>query len=136
LARREHSGVELRRKLRGKGYDPERVEDAVEALDAEGLLSDRRFTEEFIRGRFNRGSGPRKIEAELGQRGVGDALVEELLDARDAEWKRLARDVRRRRFGDEIPKDFKERARQKRFLQGRGFTHEQIRAALGDDEEY
>ena len=140
LARREHSVIELIRKLRAKGYPEGLVHDAVEALDEENLVSDQRFTESFIHGRVNRGSGPMKIGAELHRKGVGDEVVGELLDARDAQWKALAREARRKRFGDPVPKEYKERARQMRFLQGRGFTHEQIRAALDgdgrDDDEY
>ena len=135
LARREHAAVELTRKLRAKGWPEALVEAAVEGLVEERLVSDERFTEAFIHGRVGRGSGPLKIEAELGQKGVGDAVVAELLDRRDAEWRRLAREVRAKRFGAEIPRDFKERAKQMRFLQGRGFTHDQIRAALGDDDD-
>jgi len=40
--------------------------------------------------------------------------------------------VRSKRFGDAMPEDFKERARQARFLQYRGFTSEQIREVLND----
>jgi len=136
LARREHSVIELIRKLRAKGWPEGLVHDAVEALDGENLVSDERFTEAFIHGRFSRGSGPMRIEAELHRKGVGDGVVEGLLDARDAQWRELAREVRRKRFGDPPPTEYRERARQMRFLQGRGFTHEQIRSALGDDEEY
>ncbi|GAB6043151.1 regulatory protein RecX [Endothiovibrio diazotrophicus] len=135
LARREHSVIELVRKLRAKGYPENLVHDAVEALDEEGLVSDHRFTESFIHGRFSRGSGPAKIGAELARKGVGDEVVGELLDARDAQWNELAREVRRKRFGDPPPKEYRERARQMRFLQGRGFTAEQIRAALEDEED-
>jgi regulatory protein len=42
--------------------------------------------------------------------------------------------VRRKRFGDEPPQDYKERARQSRFLQYRGFTSDQIRQVLDGDE--
>ena len=38
-------------------------------------------------------------------------------------------------FGDEPPAEWKERARQARFLQYRGFSADQVRAALGHDIE-
>jgi regulatory protein len=37
-----------------------------------------------------------------------------------------------RRFGEDVPAEWKERARQARFLEYRGFTGDQIREALGD----
>jgi regulatory protein len=51
------------------------------------------------------------------------------------DWAATARELRRRRFGVSPPGDYPERARQARFLQYRGFTAEQIRAALGPGED-
>ena len=135
LARREHSVRELRDKLSSKlAGDADAIEAVLEALVAEGLLSDRRFAEDFIRAHRERGQGPLRITAELRQRGVADALVDELLDIGDAAWQAVARGARRKRFGDALPAAFAERARQARFLRGRGFTEEQVRRALGDDD--
>jgi regulatory protein len=47
----------------------------------------------------------------------------------------VAREARRKRFGSAGPADFRERARQGRFLQYRGFSSEQIRAALGPGDD-
>ena len=43
-----------------------------------------------------------------------------------------ARQTRERKFGAELPRDFKEKARQMRFLQYRGFEQDQITAAVGE----
>jgi regulatory protein len=102
-------------------------------LVAEGLLSDQRFSEGFIHSRRERGQGPLRIEAELRQRGVDAECIAGLLDVRDAGWRALAAETRRRRFGDPIPREFSERARQARFLRARGFTEDQVRSALRDD---
>lgn len=110
----------------------------IDALTGEGLLSDRRFTETFVRSRLNRGQGPLRIEADLRQRGVDAELIERyLVGAGDeaSDWGETARAARRKRFGDEVPEDFSERARQARFLRSRGFTERQIRDAFADDEE-
>ncbi len=45
----------------------------------------------------------------------------------------LARQVRSRKFGAEPPAAWKERARQARFLQYRGFAGDHIKAAMGAD---
>lgn len=119
LARREHSQQELHRKLCNKGFESGDIKTVLPALVEEGLLSDERFTEAFINSRLQRGSGPVKIANELQQRGIGDELVEAYLDERDAQWTQRAIEVRTKRFGPSLPNDFKERARQMRFLQYR-----------------
>lgn len=132
LARREHSQQELYRKLVNKGFESADIRPALATLSKEGLLSDGRFTEAFINSRLKRGSGPVKIAMELQQRGVSDELVSTFLNERDAQWTESAIAVRTKRFGPSPPDDFKERARQMRFLQYRGFTLQQIQRALGE----
>ena len=134
LARREHSSRELERKLRDKGFAADEVAETLSALRSEGLLSDERFTEAFVHSRLTRGSGPRKIAAELQQRGIEESLVSQFLDERDSRWYEKASEARQKRFGPALPDDYKEKARQMRFLQQRGFSSEQVRFALQDDE--
>ncbi len=133
LARREHSLAELREKLAAREFAPEIIAVTVEKLASEGLVSDERFAEAFVAARIRKGQGPVRIRAELKKRGVGAELVQ--LHVYDAghDWVALARDVRRKKFGDPLPADFKEKARQMRFLEYRGFFSEQIQAAVGDD---
>jgi regulatory protein len=133
LARREHSEQQLTRKLTGRGFDEELVEIAVAELVADGLLSDARFTEAFVNSRFQRGSGPQKIRMELRERGVAAELASLSIEAFEDQWWQRVREVREKKFGAEQPGDFKERSRQMRFLQQRGFTSEQISAAFKDE---
>lgn len=129
LARREHSRLELERKLHARGHASETVAATLDGLERTGLLSTERFCESFVRARVGKGQGPARIERELTERGVESARAADVLsEAQD--WVALAREVRRRKFGDELPQSYKERARQSRFLQYRGFSTEQIRAAL------
>ena len=134
LARREHSAQEMRDKLLVRGFETGEIGPALQALSLEGLLSDERFTEAFVHSRMQRGSGPVKIQAELRQRGVADTLIQRYLDERDAAWLERGNAVRSKKFGNALPADFKERVRQARFLQYRGFTAEQIRRVLRDEE--
>jgi len=76
-----------------------------------------------------------RIRMELRERGVADADIDEALETAAEDWSAIARDARRRRFGAAGPADWPERARQSRFLQYRGFSAEQIRAALGPGED-
>ena len=130
LARREHSRDELLKKLRKSGFDENVSLDAIEKLAKEGLQSDRRFVEAFVQSRIRQGKGPMRIRADLSQRGVRDPVIHEALSEADADWSSLAIDVRRKKFGDGKPSDLKDKARQMRFLQYRGFESDQVRAAI------
>jgi regulatory protein len=135
LARREHGRRELARKLAARGFqDRTVVDDVMAALEAEGLLSDMRFAEQFVWSRVQRGAGPLKIHAELRERGVDEALIEHSIEALVDDWQGLLRAVREKKFGRAIPDDFRERSTQMRFLQQRGFTAEQIGRVFRDDE--
>jgi regulatory protein len=133
LARREHSEQELVRKLTRRGFDADMVETAVADLKADGLQSNSRFAEAFVSSRFQRGSGPQKIVAELRERGIDAGLVSLCVEAFDDQWRLQIRAVREKRFGADLPGDFRERSRQMRFLQQRGFTAEQISGVFKDD---
>jgi len=135
LARREHGRVELRKKLTKFGFDADISDDAIEGLINDGLQSDQRFTEAFIQSRINQGKGPTRIRADLSQRGVSDSVIEDSLHEAEQDWQALARDVRVRKFGTQLPKDFKEKARQMRFLQYRGFEPDHIQSAVSADDE-
>jgi regulatory protein len=75
-----------------------------------------------------------RIEHELRAKGVAaGAIARATVDARATEVAR-ARAAWRRRF-DAPPADALEKARQMRFLRGRGFSFEAIRAVVGAAEE-
>lgn len=134
LSRREHSYHELQhkleRKLKGEGCTSEIVTAVLDRLANEGLQSDERFTESYIRSRAMRGRGQMLIRNELQQREVSEHLITRYLGSQDFDWVQMAAEARKKRFGDLLPEDIIERSRQTRFLQQRGFTHEQIRAVL------
>ncbi|MCY4220364.1 MAG: regulatory protein RecX [Thiotrichales bacterium] len=131
LARREHARGELAAKLAAGGFGPEATERVLDALEAEGLLSEERFTEQFVRSRLDRGQGPRLIREALRQRGIAAAAAKEAVERDDAGWAERASQARSGRFGAAAPADYREWARQARFLERRGFTTEHIRLALG-----
>ncbi|TQV85245.1 regulatory protein RecX [Exilibacterium tricleocarpae] len=133
LARREHARAELLAKLSRRFSDATAVAAAVEQLAAEGLQSDERFCEALVAMRTRKGQGPVRIRLELQERGICANLIDSHLDESDSDWVELAREVYRKRFGAAVAtdtKDPKDRARQMRFLQYRGFTGEQIRRVL------
>lgn len=126
LARREHSAAELQQKLQQAGHETDKIHDALTTLQQNGLQDDQRFAEAYIRSRLLRGYGELRIRQELKQKGVTDDLANLSIQQAEIDWFALAAEVRRKRFGEQCPDDFKDRARQMRFLQYRGFTHDQI----------
>ena len=86
LAVREHATQELRCKLRQRGGEEAVVEAVLERLTADGMLSDVRFTEAYVRSRIGRGQGPIKIRAGLVERGVSRGLAEESMDFDHGFW--------------------------------------------------
>jgi regulatory protein len=135
LARREHARAELERKLAAAGFDAEVAADAVEKLAQEGLQSDRRFVESFVQSRISQGKGPMRIHADLGQRGIAAGLVDEVLEQTGEDWYARAREARVKKFGRSRPAEFRDKARQMRFLQYRGFEPDQVQAAVASFEE-
>ena len=132
LARREHTRKELVHKLTIRDFPEDVIEMVVEHLSEENLQSDDRFTEAFVNMRRKKGQGPVRILNDLQERGVSQILQEDYVDSRDTIWAETITQVRHKKFGGSLPKDFPERAKQMRFLQYRGFTSEQIRHELKD----
>lgn len=133
LARREHSRAELARKLAQAGFAQHAIEALLDEFEEKNWLSDRRFAESYVADHRAR-AGSIKLAFDLRQRGVSDTLIEAVLSKnRDSELER-AREVWEKKFGS-VPTDAAEKARQMRFMQGRGFTSEVIRRATQDWSE-
>ena len=131
LARRDHSRAELLRKLTVRGFAVADAEALLDRLAAQRLQSDARFAESYARMRSARGYGPQRIRAELRERGVAVELVEHGLAAlMETDTLRID-DVWHRKFAGNLPQDYRERARQMRFLQQRGFSPTDIHALFG-----
>jgi len=130
LARREHSETEISRKLRRKGFVIEDIRQVITSLAEENLLSNMRFIENYIHFRRGKGFGPLRIQAELAERGIPEELIDHHLKITDNAWFAEIREVWRKRFKNQMPRDFKTRAQQMRFLYSRGFTSEQIESVF------
>ena len=144
LAQREHSRMELRRKLlwarrQDEVQSGELAGDASAEVDAlldwlaeHRYLSTQRFVESRVHARSAR-YGTRRIAHELGQHGMAlDAATAEQLDASE---RARARAVWHRRFGPVPASDAAARAKQMRFLAGRGFAADVIRSVVRDGHD-
>ena len=132
LARREHLHEELLQKLlkRFGSTSLSDIQQALVALAEEGLQSDTRYIDSYIRQRSGRGYGPERLRQELRQKGVSGEQLQIALDGADVDWWNLARQCRLKKFGPEQPQDFKDRAKQLRYLQYRGFGGDMASAAF------
>lgn len=138
LARREHSRLELRRKLAPHAESPEQLDALLDTLESQGLLSVERFAASVVHRRAGR-FGTARIRQELRQHEMPDELVSEHLAELDRSEYARAREVWERRFG-RPPVDAAERLRQARFLAARGFRGDVVRRVVGgrggDDESF
>ncbi len=130
LASREHSRLELGRKLRARGFTPDQVDVLLTRLCASGTLDESRLVEVYVAERQRKGFGPLRIRAELAEKGLPDALIAPHLSDDAADWLELLAAAHDRRFGADAPADRADFARRGRFLEQRGFPVEMIRRYL------
>lgn len=121
LARREHSRLEMRRKLKTRGFDEADIDAAIRQLCENNLLSDERFSESYINMRRQRGYGPLRIAQELRERGIDDELVAAFVDTHDPVWRELMRRQYIKKYGQTLAGEYIEKVKRARYLQTRGF---------------
>jgi regulatory protein len=132
LARREHSRAELVRKLEHAGFATSDIQPLLDEFETRNWLSDRRFAESYVADHRAR-AGSIKLTYDLRQRGISDSVIEMVLtENRESELAR-ARAIWLKKFST-LPADTTEKAKQIRFLQGRGFAMNTIRRVLNTDE--
>ena len=135
LSHREHSKKELITKLKTRGNTEEEINVAIEQLENMNYLNDERFAEIFVRSRLSKPLGASRIQQELVQKGISSELAKIAIVEANADWFELAKQLKERKFGTAVSTDFKEKAKQSRYLQYRGFDFEQIKYALSAQEE-
>lgn len=133
LSRREHSRLELQRKLARYCEDPDEIARVLDELERGNWQSDLRFAESYVQRTAAR-QGTARIMQTLGQHHLPDEALQDLrVQLHDTEAER-AREVWARKFGH-LPADPREYARQYRFLAARGFGSESIRRLLGGRDQ-
>jgi len=130
LAVREHSVHELRDKLAARFSGAELIQRVLHDLQRRSLLSDERFTEQYVGMRRRKGYGPLRIRAELTDRGIDGELIDAWLDSGPLDWAGQMRELAFQRFGEGAAEDRKDQAKRARFLAYRGFPESLIRRYL------
>lgn len=124
LARREHSRLELARKLSRVAGEGDDIDVVLDELAQKGWLSDARYAEHSVRAKARR-FGPLKVAHELRCKGIGEETIEAAFRAAGVDGSADMQRVWSSRFSEK-PTNERERARQVRFLQGRGFPFEPV----------
>lgn len=128
LSRREHSRLELRRKLQRHSDDVNEIDALLDELQQENWQSDARYAQSLINRRAYK-FGTARVLQELRQNGVADVHIDSVREQlQESEFER-ALDVWERKFGT-APEDRKAYAKQHRFMASRGFSSEQLRRIL------
>lgn len=148
LGKREHSKAELRQKLLDKKCERQAIESLLIEFENEGYQSDERMTSALIKDGITKKHGKIRIYQTLKKHGLStissangvadwidnhseffsDLIInttlaeqEDLNNNYEVDWLTQAVEARIKKYGDSIPTDQKEKARQLRFLQYRGF---------------
>ncbi|MBG6030186.1 regulatory protein RecX [Proteus hauseri] len=136
LSRRDYSTSELQRRIERRIREtekdsptaPECLPQVIESLLESQYLDDNRTVYTFFRSYLNKSYGPLRIRQELRAKGFPGEIIDRILEETDTDWYELCKEVKERKFSTDKPKDFKEKAKQIRYLQYRGFTSEYINA--------
>ena len=134
LSAREHSRIELGRKLSRYAEEGDDVEALLDFLEKNNWLSQERFAESLVHRRAGR-YGNSRVLAELQQHGLKGEELDELKSGLKETEVARAREVWRRKF-NRVPQDAEDRSKQMRFLMARGFSQGAICSAMqGRDED-
>jgi len=134
LSQREHSRAELERKLAVHEDEPGTLAQALDELQARGFIDEGRVVQSVLHQRAAR-LGAARVRQELQAKGIGAPAVAEAVAGLQATEFERARQVWQRRFGGVLPRDAAERARQARFLMGRGFAGAVVARVLRHDPD-
>ena len=151
LSRREYGKAELKQKLLDKEQEAAKIDALLDEFEEKGYQSDYRTTLMLIRENIRKGRGRGRIKQEFHRKKMTmPDNIDELIDMANAEsdefsefiddsadnlvegidWLKLAVTARIKKYGDDIPTEQKDKARQLRFLQYRGFNSDICFAAL------
>ncbi len=133
IARREYSRRELSARLAAHADNPEELEALLDEFERDGWLSEKRLVEALVHTRRSR-YGSARVLHELKGKGVSENGLERARQALAAGELEAARTVWQKKFG-RLPKNLAERAKQARFLAGRGFSAEVVHKLLKGHEE-
>ncbi|MBC9229292.1 regulatory protein RecX [bacterium SPL81] len=133
LTRRDYSQIELITKLNQYAVNPEEVTKLVEELAEQNYQSDQRVAELTLASQIRKGKGLQRIKQTLKAKHLDAELITQELE--EVDWLQQAYQLKIKKFGEEVTKDQKIKAKQIRFLQYRGFDMDVIMKAIARTSE-
>lgn len=128
LSSREHSRLELARKLTPYAQEGDDVDALLDWLESSNFLSAERFSESLVHRRVAR-FGNARILSELQQHGIDDSAVSDIKkELAKSEVTRALR-VLQKKYSHP-PEDAEMRAKYGRFLMQRGFSFSAAQTAI------
>ena len=128
LSRREHSTKEIYQKMSRRVESKDMLNEEINRLISDGLISDERFAESYFQSRRNRGFGPLRIRNELSQRGVNESIFNSIQS--DTDWSAYAFYALEKKINGKKLDDMKAILKLKNFLNYRGFEFQDIDKAF------
>ena len=120
-----------KRQISTHNFDKDLINQELDLLIRDGLLSDERFVEAFIHSRKKNGKGPLKISAELQQRGADESLINKYIEEiENSEWLASAKQVVEKKLGNNQQLDYDNQLKMMKFLNNRGFTIDQVKITI------
>ena len=134
LSQREHSRLELERKLKPFEETPGELAEALDFLQAKDFINEQRVVESVVNRRAAK-LGASRVRQELQAKGLPvEAITQAVQEMRSTELER-AREVWRKKFGAP-PADQAARVKQVRFLVSRGFSPEVVSKVVSNTENF
>jgi|TARA_B100001094_G_C18196276_1_gene811387 regulatory protein len=130
LSRREHSKYEIFNKLKYRVESEEELNKEIHKLTEENLQSDLRFSESFIRSRYNSGFGPVRIKYDLSSRKVLLNIIEKAFEEVSLDWEEKLLKENLKKYGEMPPSNLKELSKRLKFFTQRGFEQDIIRKLI------
>lgn len=137
LSARPRTVWEMRKYLEGEGFDKGEIDEVVEEFKTMHYLDDEEYCRMFARRELGRGRGKALIARKLRELGVGEFVVDDVLDEEefDLDEKSLAMEEAQRVIrmaGAEPPYSEKIIGRVARRLQSKGYKADVIYGIIGE----
>lgn len=130
LAKKNYSSGDMHRQLARLTEKMDDVEHVLRRLTDNRYLNDIQLISYLFDKQIKKFHGPTRIKQELRQKGFPPVLIEQEIEQSDVDWYELAKEARVRKFGDALPTDPKEKNKQIRHLQYKGYAMDTIFEAL------
>lgn len=124
LSRREYSEYELRCKMQEKAFDEEEINQVIAHCRQKQWQNDKRFCENYLYHRSQRGYGINRIKQELLQlKGIQPLIIQEVLQESDIDWSTHAVALLNKKFPNHrAAQDAKSKQKIWRYMLSHGFS--------------